>query len=111
MSTLKYKGYTGIIEVDPQAGVIHGTVVGTRDVITFEADSPKGIEQAFHDSVDDYLAFCREKGREPDKPYSGRLVLRMPEETHRKLDELSRARHSSINRLAVAFIEKELEQT
>ena len=108
MSMLKYKGYTGVIDVDPKAGVIHGVVVGTCDVITFEADTPKVIEKAFHDSIDDYLDFCKEHKRKPEKPYSGRLVLRMPSDIHRKLDELSQARHSSINSLAVDFIEKEL---
>ena len=108
MTTLKYKGYAGVIDVDPDAGVIHGTVIGTRDVITFEADSPKTITKAFRDSVDDYLDFCRDKGKSPDKPYSGKLVLRMPVEIHRKLDEVSRAQHASINSLAVTLIEKEL---
>jgi predicted HicB family RNase H-like nuclease len=110
MSMLKYKGYTGVIDVDPEAGVIHGTVIGMRDTITFEADTPKKIARAFRDSVDDYLEFCQDKGKEPDKPYSGRLVLRMPAEIHRKLDEVSRAQHSSINRLAVSLIEKELAE-
>lgn len=108
MTMLKYKGYAGVIDVDTEAGVIHGTVVGIRDVVTFEAESPKQIESEFRDSVDEYLAFCQEKGKEPDKPYSGRLVLRMPVEVHRKLDAVSRAQHSSINSLAVRLIEKEL---
>lgn len=106
MSTLKYKGYAGVLEVDPEAGVIHGTVQGTRDVITFEADSPKGIAQAFRDSVDDYLDFCRERGVEPEKPCSGRLVLRMPVALHRKLEQAARAHQTSINRLIVSVLER-----
>ena len=108
MATLTYKGYTGIIDVDPEAGVIHGTVIGMRDVVTFEAESAKDIINAFRDSVDDYRDFCREMGKSPDKPYSGKLVLRMLAEIHRKLDEVSRAQHASINSLAVALIEREL---
>ena len=68
MATLTYRGYTGIIDVDPEAGVIHGSVIGTRDVITFESESAKDIVTAFHDSVDEYLDFCHEKGMSPDKP-------------------------------------------
>ena len=109
MSVLKYKNYVGMVEVDAEAGVLHGTVIGTRDVVTFEADTVRGIAKAFHDSVDDYLDFCRRKNRAPDRPYSGRMVLRMPTELHRKLDTLSRTRRSSINRLAVELLEREVE--
>ena len=45
--------------------------INTRDVITFEGESLGEAEKAFRESVDDYLAWCREDGKEPDKPHSG----------------------------------------
>ena len=62
---MNHKGYTGQVEFDPEAGVFHGEVLGTRDVITFQGTSVAEIERAVRDSVDDYLEFCAERGGEP----------------------------------------------
>lgn len=82
---LKYKGYTGHVEYDDEAGVFHGEVLDLRDVITFQGRSVEEIERAFQESVDDYLEFCAQRGEEPDKPFSGRLMLRLPPNLHRKV--------------------------
>jgi len=82
---LSYKGYTGHVEYDDEAGVFHGEVLDVRDVITFQGKSVEEIEQAFRESVDDYLDFCEQRGEEPDKPFSGRLMLRLPPHLHRKV--------------------------
>ncbi len=64
---LRYKGYSGIFEAD-EDGLV-GRVSGIRDIVTFEARTLDELVQAFHDSVDDYLAFCAERlpdqGNEP----------------------------------------------
>ena len=52
----EYKGYTATIEVADD--VLHGEIIGIRDVVTFEADSIPELQRAFEDSVDDYLEFC-----------------------------------------------------
>ena len=72
---LNYKGYVGHAEFDDEAGLFHGEVVDLRDVVTFQGRSVEELEQAFRDSVDDYLEFCSQRGEEPDKPFSGRLML------------------------------------
>ncbi len=79
---LNYKGYTGHIEFDDEAGLFHGEVLDTKDVVTFQGQSVDEIVQAFRDSVDDYLDFCAERGEKPDKPFSGKFVLRMNPELH-----------------------------
>lgn len=81
---LSYKGYTGHVEYDDEAGIFHGEVLDLRDVITFQGRSVEEIEQAFRESVDDYLEFCEQRGEMPDKPFSGRLMLRLPPHLHRK---------------------------
>ena len=80
---LEYRGYTGHVEFDGEAGLIHGEVLDTRDVITFQGTSVEELTRAFRDSVDDYLEFCRDRNEEPDKPFSGRMMLRLPPELHR----------------------------
>lgn len=82
---LSYKGYTGHVEYDDEAGIFHGEVLDVRDVITFQGKSVEEIEQAFRESIDDYLDFCEQRGEEPDKPFSGRLMLRLPPHLHRKV--------------------------
>ena len=67
---MTYKGYTGVAEIDAEAGVIHGRVVGLRDVITFEGMTPAEVIRAFRESVDDHLDFCAELGQAPEKPLS-----------------------------------------
>lgn len=82
---LKYKGYSGRVEYDDEAKFFHGEVLDTRDVVTFQGKSVDEIEQSFRDSIDDYLEFCQERGENPDKPFSGKLVLRMSPELHHKV--------------------------
>ncbi|MBL0176381.1 MAG: type II toxin-antitoxin system HicB family antitoxin [Ignavibacteria bacterium] len=94
---LEYKGYKGKVEYIEDANILHGEVVGTRDVITFQASNVRELQRAFHDSVDDYLAFCEERGETPDKPYSGKFVVRVPEAVHRTLAEYASTEGQSIN--------------
>jgi predicted HicB family RNase H-like nuclease len=92
---LEYKGYIGTIEAED--GVFHGRVAGLRDVITFEETSFAEVEQAFRDSIDDYLAFCAQRGEPPDRPYSGRIPLRVSPETHRRAAIRAQAEGLSLN--------------
>lgn len=94
---LTYKGYKGKVEYIEDAKIFHGEVLGTRDVITFQGTNPDEIEEAFRDSIDDYLEFCEERGEEPDKPYSGKFVVRMPETLHRCVADLAKLEDESIN--------------
>ena len=94
---LKHRGYTGHVEFDDEDGIFHGEVLGLRDVVTFQGKSVEALEQAFRDSVDDYLAFCEERGEEPDRPFSGRLMVRLPPELHREVYLRARQEGQSLN--------------
>jgi len=67
---MTYKGYQARVELDEEAGVFHGEVINTRDVITFQGSSVEKLKQAFEDSVDDYVEFCASRGEDPEKPVS-----------------------------------------
>ncbi|MFO7445242.1 MAG: type II toxin-antitoxin system HicB family antitoxin [Ignavibacteriaceae bacterium] len=82
---LKHKGYTGHVEYDDEGKIFHGEVLDTKDVITFQGKDVNEIESAFRESVDDYLDFCKERGEEPDKPFSGKFVLRIPSDLHHQI--------------------------
>lgn len=104
MKDLEYKGYKGKVEFDPEAKLFHGEILGIRDVITFQGTNPDEIIQAFHDSIDDYLAWCAERGEKPEKPFSGKFNLRIAPELHRKLSVEAEIKDESLN----AFIEQVL---
>ena len=103
---MSYKGYTGHVEFDDEAGIFHGEVLDLRDVITFQGKSVDELEQAFKDSVDDYLEFCRERQEKPDKPFSGRLMLRLPPELHRKVYTSSKREGKSLNQWIAERLER-----
>ena len=81
---LVYKGYATMPEVDVVNNVVGGRVMGIRDVVHYEGATVAEAAQAFCDSVDDYLAWCEHDGREPDRPASGKLHLRLSPEAHRR---------------------------
>jgi predicted HicB family RNase H-like nuclease len=83
---MEHKGYIGKVEFDDDAGIFHGEVVDTRDVITFQGTSVAELKKAFRESVEDYLAFCASRGEEPDRPFSGQFVTRIPPELHRQVN-------------------------
>jgi predicted HicB family RNase H-like nuclease len=80
-----------------EAGIFHGEVVDTRDVITFQGRSVEELKTAFQESIDDYLAFCKERGEEPNKPFSGQFVTRIPPELHRQVNLAASISGKSLN--------------
>lgn len=94
---MEYKGYIGKVEMDDEAGILHGEVINIRDVITFEGNSVQEIRQAFRESVDDYLEFCAQRNETPEKPFSGKFVVRLPADLHRKAFIQARLANKSLN--------------
>ena len=94
---MEYKGYIGKVEFDDDAGIIHGEVINTRDIITFQGDSVAEVKKAFHESVDDYLEFCKTRGETPDKPFSGQFVTRIPPDLHRQVNVAAVLSGKSLN--------------
>lgn len=103
---MEYKGYRAVVELDDEAGVFHGRVADTRDVITFEGSSVEELRTAFHDSVEDYLAFCAERGEEPERPYSGKFLVRMSPAQHRSVAIASAGARLSINQWVVEQLDR-----
>src|SRR5471030_2266846 len=94
---MTYRGYQAIAELDEEAGVFHGEVINTRDVITFQGSSVEELKQAFEDSVDDYLEFCAYRGEDAEKPFSGKFLVRVQPEVHRQIMTEARRRGKSLN--------------
>lgn len=96
--SLDYKGYSaGPIEFDEDQGLFSGIVVGLRDVVSFAGRNADEIKTAFRESVEDYLAFCAERGKEPDRPYSGNFMVRVDSSLHRNATIRAQSEGMSLN--------------
>lgn len=101
---MNYKGYEAKVVFDDEARLFHGEVINTRDVITFQGKSVDELENAFKQSVEDYLKWCEEDGVHPEKPFSGKFNIRISPELHRKAVLAANKIDYSLNK----FIEKAL---
>ncbi len=101
---MAYKGYMGEVEVEGDE--FYGVVVNLhRDHVDFRGRSVDEVREAFHDSVDLYLKGCEEDGEEPESPFSGRFVVRLPPSTHRRASTLSRVENRRLNAVVTEAIE------
>ena len=103
---LKYKGYTGYVEFDDEAELLHGEVLDTRDVITFQGKTVEEVTKAFRESIDDYLEFCTKRNEKPEKPFSGKFVVRLPSELHHRAYIKAMEQGKSLNQFVVDSLEK-----
>jgi predicted HicB family RNase H-like nuclease len=108
---MEYKGYVGKVEFDDEAGIFHGEVINTRDVITFQGRTVKEIRKAFKDSIQDYLEFCAKRGEKPDKPFSGKFTVRMNPQLHRKIYIQAHMRNKSLNAWVSETLESAVNST
>jgi predicted HicB family RNase H-like nuclease len=105
METLEYNGYEGTAEVDTDRLVCRGKILFIRDLVTYESDTPTGLEQEFRDAVDDYLETCKELGKEPDRPFRGQFNVRVPPELHRASALRAIREDISINEVVVKALD------
>ena len=67
MNRMTYQGYEASISFDEDATLFHGEVLNLRDVVTFQGQSVTDLKKAFAESIDDYVAFCKQRGEEPER--------------------------------------------
>ncbi|HJW86697.1 MAG TPA: type II toxin-antitoxin system HicB family antitoxin, partial [Candidatus Brocadiaceae bacterium] len=84
---LTYKGFIGTVHFSAEDKVFHGKIEGIDDLVTFEGHSVEELIKAFHNEVDDYIALCKEMGKEPIRSYKGSFNVRISPEMHRKAVE------------------------
>ena len=82
--TLQYRGYDGSVLYSAEDKMLHGRVLGIRDMISFGGTDVRSLEENFRDAIDDYLQFCKNRGKTPDTPFKGSFNVRVPEELHQR---------------------------
>ena len=106
MKTLKYKGYLGSIEFSEEDNVLFGEILGIDGLVNYEGNTMKELTESFHEAVEDYLAFCSDHGRKPQKSFSGSFNVRIAPDTHRDIANLAADAGISIN----AFVKQALSE-
>ena len=105
MKGMNHKGYFAKVEFDPEDHIFVGQIIGIRDVVGFHGETVAELETAFREAVDNYLAACTELGQEPNKPYSGNLMLRIPVDVHAAVAVAAKSSGKSINQWAARVLD------
>ena len=100
MNTMSHKGYTARVEYDERDNILVGRLLGIRSIISFHAETVSALRRKFERAVEDYLAECKEEGLKPEKPASGKLLLRVLPELHGKALVAAQASGKSLNQWA-----------
>ena len=100
MKPMRYKGYSARIEYSDEDGCFVGRVAGIRDQLTFHGESVDEVRKAFEEALDFYLETSAERGEMPNKPYSGKLLLRVAPEVHAAVATAAEVSGKSINQWA-----------
>jgi predicted HicB family RNase H-like nuclease len=106
MTTMVHDGYVATIDLDEDAGRFHGEVINTRDVLTFQGRTIDELKTAFADTIADYVDWCRERGKEPERPYSGNFTVRISPELHRRVATAAARSGKSVNTFVAETLER-----
>jgi predicted HicB family RNase H-like nuclease len=102
---IEYNGYTGVVEFDPDLSLFTGHVVDLRDEIYFEGESVEELMESMQRAVDHYVRVCEARGEEPDRPFSGKLNLRLGPDLHRAAAVSAAAEGESLNTWLTKLVE------
>ncbi|NDY56395.1 type II toxin-antitoxin system HicB family antitoxin [Desulfovibrio sulfodismutans] len=106
MATLRYNDYVAAVDYDPGTKLFHGRVVNVNSVISFYGATGEELEREFATSMETYFEVCRENGISPDKPYSGRVNIRLTPELHRDLVAAAQSQGKSLNAWAAEVLKQ-----
>ena len=106
MNIMKYRGHVASIEYDEEDRIFVGHLAGIKDIVGFHGTTVDELENAFHESVDNYIAISEETGRLAQKPYSGKLMLRVSPDVHAAVATAAQVHGKSINQWASEVLDK-----
>lgn len=114
MDILEYRGYVTKVQYDAAAKRLYGKVQGIVDAVNYESATMDGVEAAFHDSVDRYLAFCAAVGRRPCKAFKGQFNVRIKPALHKAMVQWAMQNEITLNAAVEeavrTFLEREQEK-
>jgi predicted HicB family RNase H-like nuclease len=105
MNTMQHKGYTARIEYDERDNILVGRVLGIRAIISFHGETVSEVRREFEAAIEDFLNDCQAQGIKPEKPASGKLMLRVPPQVHGAALVAAEAAGKSLNQWATEVIQ------
>jgi len=102
---MTHKGYTARVEFDERDNIFAGRVLGIRTMISFHGETVAELRHEFEVAVEDFVRECKEKGVKPEKPASGKLLLRVPPEVHGAALVAAQAAGKSLNQWATELLQ------
>ncbi len=106
MNTMTFKGYTARVDYDERDNLFVGRILGIRQIISFHGNTVAQLRAEFEHALKDYLADCKEQSIQPEKPASGKLLLRVPPEVHGRALVAAQAAGKSLNQWATEVLEQ-----
>lgn len=106
MNTMTHKGYTARVEYDERDNIFVGRILGIRAVISFHGETVAQLRTEFMAAVEDYLSDCKANGLRPEKPASGKILLRVPPEVHGAALVAAQASGKSLNQWASELLQE-----
>ena len=97
MNTLSHKNFHARVEFDAEDGLFVGRIAGINDVVGFHGESVEELTSAFREAVEDYIETCRRVGKEPERAYSGKLMLRVSPDLHARAARAAELSGKSLN--------------
>jgi predicted HicB family RNase H-like nuclease len=106
MNVMSYKGYSARIEYSDDDDCFIGHLAGIKDVVGFHGESVTELRSAFEEAVNDYLATCEKLNRSPQRPYSGKVMLRLDPSIHARAAMQAESQGKSLNAWAQEALAK-----
>ncbi len=109
MNTMTSKGYTARVEYDERDNIFVGRILGIRSIISFHGQTVAELREEFEHAIHDYLADCKQQGVPPEKPASGKLLLRVPPDVHGRALIAAQAAGKSLNQWITDVVQHAVE--
>ncbi len=106
---LTYKDYTGSVEYSAEDDIFYGKIEFITDTVLYEGKSVEELKENFKEAVEDYIEACSDIGKEPQKPFKGRILTRINPELHKKAALIALQKRISLNKFVESAIKHEIE--
>ena len=108
-SLMEYNGYHAKVEYNHEDEIFVGHVLGIKDSLNFHGISVKELKQSMHDCIDNYLDYCKQIGKEPEREFKGAFNVRIKPEQHKKVALYAASKDMTINQFVSRAIDDELK--
>ena len=105
-NAMTHRGYTAKVEYSEEDGCFIGRIAGIRAIVGFHADTVAGLKKAFRAAVENYVDLAKQRGEQPEKPFSGRMMLRLPSQLHARVNLAAERSGVSVNQWATRALEQ-----